>query len=282
MMLDLECVRIFVFVADYGNLTRAAVAAGTVQPVASQRIKKLELALGAKLLTRSPRLVRLTDAGVAFLERARTLLAAHEAALAPIDSAPSHLTVGISDHVLGTRLDSVLKRLGNVLPVQATMSVHVGTSSEVRERYDAGKVDLGLIRRENASDEGEVLGEDVLGWRVPSGWRRPDGPVPLILLPSPCAVRAVAIRALERNGIAWRETFVAGGCLALVAAVRAGLGVAPLGDIVGGELDGATTAAALPPLPASQIVLLARAANPMVSAAAKELAASVREMLVSV
>ena len=45
-MLDLESVRLLVLVADLGNLTRAAAAAGTVQPVVSQRLKSLEAALG--------------------------------------------------------------------------------------------------------------------------------------------------------------------------------------------------------------------------------------------
>jgi DNA-binding transcriptional LysR family regulator len=85
MMLDLEDVRLFVLVADHGNLTRAAEAAGTVQPVVSQRIKKLETALGRKLLDRSPRLVRLTAAGTDFLERSRALLIAHDAAIAPLE-----------------------------------------------------------------------------------------------------------------------------------------------------------------------------------------------------
>jgi len=43
-MLDLESVRLFVLVVDFGNLTRAAQAAGTVQPVVSQRLRALEAA----------------------------------------------------------------------------------------------------------------------------------------------------------------------------------------------------------------------------------------------
>ena len=278
-MLDLESVRLFVLVAEYGNLTRAAEAAGTVQPVVSQRIKRLEAAVGRKLVDRSPRFVRLTDAGVSFLDRSRTLLAAHDAAIAPINVVPSHLSIGISDHALGTHLDWILKRVRAVLPANTTLSVHLGQSAEVRQRYEAGSIDLALIRRESGTDEGEVLGDDPLDWRVPDGWERPDGPLPLVLLPAPCAVRAVAIRALERNEIPWREAFTGGTCLSLVSAVRAGLGVAPLGIIVGDDLPVGGTGARLPSLPSSQIVLLARATNPATAAAARQLSASVRKML---
>lgn len=214
-----------------------------------------------------------------FLERARTLLAAHDAAVSPIDTHPSHLAIGISDHALGTRLDLILKRVRGALPVHATIAVHLAQSAEIREQYEAGTFDLAIIRRESGADDGESLGDDPLDWRVPDGWHRSDGPLPLILLPPPCGVRAVAIRTLERSGIPWRETFVGGSCLALVAAVRAGLGVAPLGRVVGGELPIGAADSGLPPLPSSEIVMLARASAPVTSAAARALAASVREMI---
>ncbi|MBP0574619.1 LysR family transcriptional regulator, partial [Mycobacterium tuberculosis] len=66
-MLDLESVRLFVLAAEYGNLTRAAEAAGTVQPVVSQRLKALEARLDRKLIDRTPRYVRLTADGAVFL-----------------------------------------------------------------------------------------------------------------------------------------------------------------------------------------------------------------------
>lgn len=279
MMLDLESVRLFALVAEYGNLTRAAEAAGTVQPVVSQRIKSLEAALGRRLLDRSPRLVRLTEAGTAFLDHARALLAVHEAAIAAVDIVPSHITIGISDHALGTHLDLTLKRVRMALPPHATMAVHLGQSADIRDRFEGGQIDLAIIRREHGAEGGEMLGTDALQWRVPPGWSGSDGPLPLVLLPSPCSVRAVAIRVLDQAGIPWRETFTGGSCLALMAAVRAGLGVAPLGTIIGGDLAVAPVSLGMPPLPPSQIVMLARTPNPATSAAARALAASVRDLL---
>jgi DNA-binding transcriptional LysR family regulator len=99
MMLDLESVRLFVLAADLGNLTRAAEAAGTVQPIVSQRLKALETALGYRLLERSPRYVRLTPRGSLFLDRARPLLSAHDAALNPEDRPAVRIGLGMSDHL---------------------------------------------------------------------------------------------------------------------------------------------------------------------------------------
>ncbi|MBM0207215.1 LysR family transcriptional regulator [Micromonospora sp. STR1s_5] len=69
MMLDLASVRLFILAVEFGNLTRAAQAAGTVQPVVSARLKGLEAALGRKLLERTPRYVRPTEDGLAFLAK---------------------------------------------------------------------------------------------------------------------------------------------------------------------------------------------------------------------
>src|SRR5262245_58586240 len=111
MMMDLEAVRLFVLAAEFGNLARAAEAAATVQPVVSQRIKALETRLGRKLLDRSPRFVRLTEAGESFLPRARALLAAHEAALMEESGEVASVSLGVSDHVLGGSLSEVLSAL---------------------------------------------------------------------------------------------------------------------------------------------------------------------------
>lgn len=279
MMLDLESVRLFVLTCEYGNLTRAAEAAGTVQPVVSQRIKALEEAIGHKLLDRSPRLVRLTEAGATFLERARHLMAAHDAALAlGADQSPS-IALGISDHALGASFDIVLRRVRAVLPSQSSIMVRLGQSHDIRNLFESGDVDLAVLRHEASTSDGEVLGEDALEWRAPPGWAVPQGPLPLVTLPPPCGVRAVALKMLDRHGLPWREAFVGGSCLALAAAVRAGLGIAPLGRMVGASLLETITAAELPALPSSQIVMLARTPSAHHAAAARALAASVRETL---
>lgn len=281
MMLDLESVRLFVLAAEYGNLTRAAEAAGTVQPVVSQRLKTLEAVLGHKLLDRSPRFVRLTDAGARFLERARALLSAHDAALSLDHERPPPVTLGVSDHALGTSFHAALRRLRTALPPRTPIAVRLGQSQEIRTLYEGGDIDLAIVRREADNAEGEVLGDDPLEWRAPPDWTMPDGPLPLVTLPPPCGVRAAALKVLDRAGLPWREAFVGGSCLALAAAVRAGLGIAPLGRIVGGTIAEATVVNDLPPLPASQIVMLARTPAPPQAAAARALAASVRDMLKS-
>lgn len=280
MMLDLESVRLFVLAAEFGNLTRAAEAAGTVQPVVSQRLKSLEGALGRKLLERTPRFVRLTPEGTVFLERARALLRAHDAALAIEERPAPRISIGISDHALGVGIERVLRQVQTALPGNAIIDIRVGLSQHMREAFEGGLVDAAIIRRESGGADGEVLGNDPLCWRASEGWQRPaGGTIPLAVLGPPCGVREAATRALERAGLRWREAFVGGSCALLLAAVRAGLGIAPMGRLASGDARDRGPELGLPQLPSSQIVLLGRAGSPHTAQAIRAVAAGIRASL---
>jgi DNA-binding transcriptional LysR family regulator len=74
-MQNLEPIRIFVTVAEMGSFTRAADSLGIQKGRASTAVRKLEEDVGARLLHRTTRSVRLTEDGRAFHARARDLLA---------------------------------------------------------------------------------------------------------------------------------------------------------------------------------------------------------------
>jgi DNA-binding transcriptional LysR family regulator len=174
MMLDIQSVRLFVLAVDLGNLTRVAEAAGTVQPAVSQRLKALEAQLGRRLLERSPRFVRTTADGGAFLVHARALLAAHDAALAFASEPAVRFSIGASEHALGVRLEEALRLVRASLPPNAAIAVRMGRSQAIRAAFDEGEFDAAIIRREGGGGDGEVIGTDPLGWRggaqsAPSG-----------------------------------------------------------------------------------------------------------------
>ncbi len=278
-MLDLVSVRLFILAVEFGNLTRAAEAAGTVQPVVSARIKGLEAALGRRLLERTPRFVVPTADGVAFLAKARVLMAAHDEA-ARLDREPeTRFAIGASDHALGTGLEHVIRHVRAALPFRSTIELRLGMSQHVRALFDAGELDAVIVRREAGGSEGEVLGTDPVGWRALGETDSGDGIIPLVMLGPPCGVRAAAIRQLDAANRPWREAFVGGSCVALLAAVRTGLGIAPMGAVASGQMLDVGPRLGLPALASSEIVMFIRTGSPAARAAAGALEAAVRSLL---
>ncbi len=75
MSIDLcESLRMFVKVAELGSFTRAAAHFGMGKARVSLALRALEAELGVQLLTRSTRLVRVTEEGQELLPRARLLV----------------------------------------------------------------------------------------------------------------------------------------------------------------------------------------------------------------
>jgi DNA-binding transcriptional LysR family regulator len=110
--LDLRLVRYFTAVAAHQHFGRAAEELHVAQPSLSRQVRRLEQQLGARLLDRTPQGTRLTEAGAAFLPKARALLraAAQAAASARAAAQPTRITIGYISGVLITPAVRALRR----------------------------------------------------------------------------------------------------------------------------------------------------------------------------
>jgi DNA-binding transcriptional LysR family regulator len=79
--MELRHLRYFITVAEEGHITRAAERLGMQQPPLSRQIKEIERQVDVQLFVRKARGVELTDAGRAFLDEARAILAKIEQAV---------------------------------------------------------------------------------------------------------------------------------------------------------------------------------------------------------
>jgi DNA-binding transcriptional LysR family regulator len=255
--LDLEAVQAFVLTADFKSFTRAAEAMDTTQSAVSLKIKRLEDGLGRKLLERTPRLVRLSADGNAFLEPARQLVAAHHGAIGSFGLEQRRLVVGISHHIVGSELPVLLKRMNDAEP-SLVLEMRVSTSREALEDFERGTIDAAIVlRHDNRRRDGETILEDAFGWMAAQDFEYRSGePLRLATQADPCSVREMALDALRAAGVPWTEVFVGGGIATIGAAVSAGLAVAALGRRVAPR-DAVDVGArfGLPPLPSRDVVL---------------------------
>lgn len=277
--LDIDTVQAFLMVAELRSFTRTAEALGTTQASVSLKLQRLETVLGKRLVERSPRSVGLTADGAAFLTRARVLMEAHDRALSGEAPARQILSLGISDHAAGPELVPLLERL-HAMSSHLALNVTIGFSREIADAYDGGELDAIVVRQEGSRRGGEKLTVDEFGWFAAKrfAWRRSE-PLRLATLAPPCGVRAIAVRALDKAGIAWNETFVGGGVTAVAAAALAGLAVAPLARrIAPAGLIDIGPSEKLPDLGSSKVMLHSRVSEPAKLAALRTLAATFRSV----
>jgi DNA-binding transcriptional LysR family regulator len=139
----------FLEVARRGSVSRAAEALFITQPTLTARLHSLERELAAKLFLRTPRGMRLTEAGhawVPFAERAMRALAEGRDALEQVMTASAgHLMIGCAPAVSTYVLPGLLEKFVAAHP-KVEVSVRTGHSEDIVELVLRDEVQLGLGR----------------------------------------------------------------------------------------------------------------------------------------
>ena len=118
-MLDVRRLRVLREVALRGSIAAAAESLRFTPSAVSQQLAKLELEAGVPLLERSPRSVRLTQAGWRLVEHAEVILeqlARAEADLRELDGSPPILRVGANTTAAASIVPEALTRFAAACP----------------------------------------------------------------------------------------------------------------------------------------------------------------------
>ncbi|MDH2412534.1 LysR substrate-binding domain-containing protein [Nocardioides sp. CER19] len=148
--MELRHLRYFVAVAEERHFGRAADRLHMAQPPLSQAIRQLETELGVTLLHRTTRRVEPTEAGTAYLTRARSILAevdeaAHEARRVAA-GAVGHLAIGCVGSATYSLLPALSRHLATELPgVDFAFRGEMLAPDQV-DALRSGEIDVALLR----------------------------------------------------------------------------------------------------------------------------------------
>jgi DNA-binding transcriptional LysR family regulator len=229
---DLDLLRTFVAVSETQSFTQAGLRCGRTQSAISLQIRRLEEALGATLLERSPHRVRLTAQGEATLETARAILQMKEALIARLreGEVTGSVRIGAPEDFATRLLPPALAQFVRAHP-NVALETTCALTLTLLEGFNSGLYDIVLIKRAPlmASSDNLKL------WREPLVWvcdldRRAlaMSQLSLALAPEPCVHRKRATEALKRAGLNWRVSYTCESQSGLKAAVAQGLGVSVL------------------------------------------------------
>jgi DNA-binding transcriptional LysR family regulator len=159
---ELRQLRYFLAVAEELHFGRAAERLMIVQSAVSQQVRRLERELGVDLLDRSPRHVRLTEAGERFLPHARAVLEAEQRAVAAVAEYAALagpfgavLRIGTSTG-MGERLERFLEAMRALAP-RTRIELSSGPTSARLEQVAAGQLDAAFARGVEQGPDGVRL-----------------------------------------------------------------------------------------------------------------------------
>lgn len=139
----------FVEIARARTVSRAADALYVTQPALTARLQRLEEELDAKLFVRTPRGMKLTEAGDAYLPHAvkalESLADGRRIVNAFERGGAGRLALGAAPAVSTYVLPAILKRFSVAYP-RVSVSVRTGHSEEILELVVREQADVGLIR----------------------------------------------------------------------------------------------------------------------------------------
>ncbi len=234
MSLDTFLLQCFIAVAETGSFTRAAKRVGRSQSAISQQIAKIEKSLGKTLIIRG-KIFSLTRDGEIFLSYARKIFTLHSETIDQFKepNLEGEVRFGLPEDFASIFLSEVLADFSRVHP-RILLNIECDLTINLFNRFKKQEFDLVLVKMNQPEDfpSGLDLWSEPLRWVGDSKLIDSRKPIPLVLSPLPCVYRTCAIDALDKIGQKWRIVFSSPSYTSTVAAVRAGLGITIMPNVM--------------------------------------------------
>jgi DNA-binding transcriptional LysR family regulator len=177
-MFDAARLRVFREVVRCGSLSAAAEALSFTQPAISRQIAALEREAGAQLLERTPRGIRLTEAGRVLLGHAEAILDRMAIARTQVESVASlaggRLRIGSFQTANATIVPRAIAAFAREHP-GVELSLVEATSPNALAALRAGEIDVAVVARLPELDAADVeivdLVDDEIFVALPAGHR---------------------------------------------------------------------------------------------------------------
>ena len=280
-----DLLRTFVAAADAESYTTAASMVHRTQSAISMQMKRLEEGVGRPLFQRNGRSMKLTSEGQTLLWYARRILKLHDEALAAVarPELSGRVRLGAPDDYAERLLPRVLSRFAGAYP-QVQVDVSCEPGAKLLALLDNGGLDLVVRTWGEVPERGEAIYREQVVWITSSRHLAHEhDPLPIAVYHEDCIFRQWAIKSLDGAGRSYRIAYTSPGTAGILAAVKGGLAVAPMGRStipegvrVLGPADG------FPQLPTAVVTLIKPSGplSPAVESLAIHVAESFRELAV--
>ncbi|OKP66551.1 LysR family transcriptional regulator [Paenibacillus sp. P3E] len=252
-----DALNVFVTVVEQSHFSKAGELLGLSQPGVSLHIRNLENEMGTKLLHRSPKQVRMTEAGAILYKHAKQILSHYEEAGREIrllrDEVTGNLHIGasftIGEYILPAKLAAFAKQYPLV-----SLQLTIGNTEEIIAAVRMNQLDVAFIEGETTDPELVIIPymKDEMIIVAPPGHPLAESLAvekdmlqeeTWVLREHGSGTRAFSDHFLQESGVTMKRSYVFNSSQGVKEAVSAGLGLAILSrwivrkELAGGEIS---------------------------------------------
>ncbi|MDQ0391616.1 LysR substrate-binding domain-containing protein [Labrys monachus] len=227
---DPYLLRAFLTVAEIGTVNGTAAALGRTQAAVSMQIRKLEGLVGTRLFERSSKGLTITADGQLLTAYAREILSLNEEIGKRLQNSQieGRVRLGVVEDFAATRLIHILKAFRDQNP-KVDIDIIVEPNKRLAAMFENQKLDVVVCDVSQVNRKPMLVWGEELLWVVRSDIAVSAGTsLPIIMFEESCPWRTAAMAALADRDIQWKIVCEASTLVAMVTAVRVGIGIGPM------------------------------------------------------